>query len=92
MRLSAQHVDYMAFLVHKALGTNSRVKVLSPDKVVGIVRGELLANLRQEVELEREAERMLEAKRAEILRGGLDYRKMVQEGARSLAKKKGIPL
>jgi hypothetical protein len=92
MRLSAQHVDYMAFLVHKALGTSTRVQVLSPDKVVGIVRGELMANLRAEVELEREAERMLEGKRSEILRGGLDFRKLVQDGARALAKKKGIPL
>jgi hypothetical protein len=90
MRLSRNHVDYIAFLVHREMKANKRVVVKNPDLLVSIIRTELLANLQAEVELEREATEMVNAHRREVLQGGADYRRLVDEGKRVLARKRGI--
>lgn len=92
MRLSARHVDYMAFLVLKALKGNPHIGLRSPDGAVAIARTELLASLREEEELEKEALRMLAPHKERILREGGDFNRMLREGVRALAKKKGIVL
>ena len=92
MRLPKNHVDYIAFLVYKTLKENPRIELSKPDAVVGIVRHELSENLRQEEQLLREAEELLAPHRAEILRTGADYRKMVNDGVKKLARKKGFVL
>jgi len=90
MKLSRNHVDFIAFLVYKRLKEHPRVEVLNADAVVNITRGKILENLQAEAELEREAEQLLQNHRADILQQGADYRRMVREGARTLARKRGI--
>ncbi len=90
MRLSKNHLDYMAFLVYKGLKEHPNVKLLDADKTVSIVRRRMIENLKMEEELEEEAERMLAPHRAEIIRTGADYGKMLAEGKRTLAKKRGF--
>lgn len=92
MRLPKNHIDYIAFLVYKHLKENSRVTVTKPDAVVSTVRHEILENLRQEEELQREAEELLRNHRQQILQEGADYRRMVQEGMKKLARQKGFVL
>lgn len=92
MTLSRNRLDYMAFLVYRALKEHPNVTLRSPDAAVAIARRVLAENARQERELEKEAEAMLAGHRAEILRSQGDYRRMVQEGMRMLARKRGIPL
>lgn len=90
MRLSRNHVDYVAFLVYKALKDHPNLELKDPDAAIAAVRMELLANLQAEDELEKEAERMLAPHRTQILQSGADYQKMVREGMQTLAKKRGI--
>ncbi len=90
MRLSRNHIDYMAFLVYKGLKDHPNVDLLNPDGAVSIVRRRMIENLKLEDEIEAEAERMLAPHKAEILRTGADYGKMLAEGKRTLAKKRGV--
>lgn len=92
MRLSKNHIDYVAFLVLRALKENPGVTVRDADGVVGAVRHRIVENLRAEAEIEEEAKRMLEPHKAEILRKGADYAKMLADGKKTLAKKRGIAL
>jgi len=92
MSISRQRLDYMAFVVYRAIKENPLIEVRKPDAVVGAVRRVVAENVRQEAELEKEAEAALRAHRSEILRSDADYRRMIRDGARILAKKKGIPL
>lgn len=90
MRLSRNHVDYMAFLVLQALRDHPQVQVLNQDLTAGIVRHEVLENLQAEEQLEREAEELLKKHRQTIYKEGADYRDMVEQGKRRLAKQRGI--
>lgn len=90
MRLSRNHVDYLAFLVLKSLKDNPRIELRNPDKAVGIVRQQLLENMRQEQELQREVEELLKKHRREILESDADYRRLVAEGVKKLARQKGF--
>lgn len=92
MRLSKNHVDYMAFLVHRALRENPRVELKNPDLAVSIVRTRVLENLHVEQEIEKEAEAIVKKHRAEIMQTGADYRKLVREGMKSIARKRGFTL
>ena len=92
MRLSRNHVDYMAFLVFKALQNHPNVTVEDPDAIVGIARHRILEDLAAEQEIEEEAKAKLEPHKAQILREGADYAKMLQEGKRQIAKKRGFVL
>ncbi len=92
MRLSNNHIDYIAFLVLKALKEHKNVELLNPDAAVKAVRLRLQENLRIEEEIEREAEALLAPHKQQILQSGSDYRKMLQEGKRTLAKRKGFVL
>ena len=92
MRLSKNHVDYIAFLVYKGLKENPRITINKPDAVVSIVRHHLTENLRQEEEIRREAEELLSRHRQEILQNDADYRLMVSEGVKKLARRKGFVL
>jgi len=60
------------------------------DAVVSVVRHRVLENLSLEQEIEEEAKAKLEPHKAQILREGADYAKMLQEGKRQIAKKRGV--
>ncbi|MBI5155467.1 DUF507 family protein [Candidatus Poribacteria bacterium] len=90
MRLTRNHLDYMAFLVLKALKANPGVTVLDADQVVAVIRREITGNLRAEEEIEREAIATLAPHRQRILSEGADYQKLIRDGKRALARKRGI--
>ncbi|MCB2156046.1 DUF507 family protein [bacterium] len=90
MRLSQNHVDYIAFLVHQGMRQHPNVTVKDPNAVVTTVRRLLVENLQMEAQIEREAEEMLKPHRQQILREGADYQAMLREGKKTLAKKKGF--
>lgn len=90
MRLSKNHIDYMAFLVLRSLKENPGTTVRNPDGVVSAVRRRIVENLKIEQEIEEEAKRMLEPHKAEIIRKGADYPKMLADGKKTLAKKRGF--
>lgn len=92
MRMSRLHLDYLAFLVHKALKENKHIAVNDADAVVAIVRQTITENLKAEDEIEREAVASLEAHRNQILTSGADYQKMVRETKKMIARKRGLVL
>lgn len=90
MRLSNNHIDFMAFAVLQSMKRSPLVEVKNPNMVATIVRRSLVENLRMEEEIEREAEEMLKPHRQRILQEGADYQGMLREGKKTLAKKKGF--
>ena len=89
MRLTTNHIDYMAFLVYKAMKDSPHIAVHNADAVVSTVRARIVENLKLEDELEKEALEMLSKHRQQILSGEADYQKMVREAVKILAKKRG---
>lgn len=89
MRLSPTHVDYLAFLVYKAMKDSPHVTVKNADAVVSTVRARIVENLRLEDELEKEALATLAKHRQQILGNDADYQKMVHEAVKILARKRG---
>ncbi len=89
MRLSTNHIDYLSFLVYKAMKESPHIDVKNPDAVVSSVRARIIENLRLEDELEKEALATLSKHRQEILSGDADYQRMVREAVKILARKRG---
>ncbi|MEQ8820750.1 MAG: DUF507 family protein [Sumerlaeia bacterium] len=92
MRLSPNRMNSLSVLALRALKDSPHVDLRDADAVVAAVRRALQNNLREEDELEKQAEEMLAKHKTEILRTGGDYRRMVLEGKKTLAKKKGFVL
>ncbi|MDK2972870.1 MAG: hypothetical protein PWP23_2625 [Candidatus Sumerlaeota bacterium] len=92
MNVSRKHLDYLTFQIYRTLKENPRVPILNADLTVAVIRSQIVENLRIEQELEKEAEAMLKSHRREIIEQGADYRKLVREGMKTLARKKGFTL
>jgi len=90
MRLSQNHIDYLAFIIYKAMKENDHITVHNPDAVVSTVRARVVENLRLEEQLEKEALELLSKHRQQILSSDADYRRMVREAVHMLAKKRGV--
>lgn len=92
MTLSRQRLDFLTLQVYRALKDSPAVTVLDADRAVALVRTAIAENVRIEQELEREAEKVLAPHLERILREGADYRRMVRDGMKTLARKRGFVL
>ena len=93
MRLRPERVESLARKVTAALREHQRVEFLAPQEQVELaVRGVILADLRREDELEREAEEILAQYRQKINMNNLSYNTLVAKTKAELAKKRRIVL
>jgi hypothetical protein len=89
MRLSPNHVDYLAFLIYKAMKDSPHITINNPDAIVSTAHARIIENLKLEDELEKEALATLAKHRQQILGNDADYQKMVREAVKILARKRG---
>lgn len=93
MRLRPERVESLARKVTAALREHKRVEFLASQEQVELaVRGVILADLRREDELEREAEEILRQYQQKINMNNLSYNTLVARTKAELAKKRRIVL
>ena len=91
MRLSREMIKQIADEVASALQSKNIAKFLVPaDKVSGKITDLITEDLSAEDRLDAEVKKILESHEAEILRGGMDYRKVFELTKRKLALVMGV--
>ena len=90
--LTDRDIEEYAEAVLASLAKEPGVTVTSPDLVRGAVRAAVRAAEAEERAIESEAEKALRAHGGDILREGADFRRMLDDAKKILAKKKGFPL
>ena len=91
-RLPKERIDQLADQVASALGTFPGVQLKNAEEAKTIFRLALAENLREEHEIEQEALALLKQHGQEIYAANADFQKMLQDGKKILAKKKGFVL
>lgn len=93
MRLKPEKVELLSRKVATSLKALGRLEfTTAPDQVEGTVRRVIMADLRREDDLEKEAEEILKKHRMSIDRQNLSYNTLVQRTKQQLAKQKKIVL
>lgn len=85
-------IDALATHVAAEIARAPGLTVKNPDKVRGIFRNQLAENLREGHAIEEEAMTMLRSHGQEIFAANADFPKMLADGIKILAKKKGFVL
>jgi hypothetical protein len=91
-RISRERLDSIAQRVLEALQKTPGATVLNPEGVKSVVRAMIVNNLAEEDALEKEVIEMLRAHGQKIFEANADFQKMIMEGKKVLAKKKGFTL
>lgn len=90
--LSDRDIEELAIAVTVSLSKEPGVVLKDPEGVRGAVRAILRATEAEEKTIEAEAERLLRVHGGAIYREGADFAKMLEDGKKIIAKKKGFPL
>ncbi len=93
MRIKDKEIERLATMIVQALSTNKRILAKCElsrlkQEIFAIIQN----NMKEEEELERQAEAMLQQYEAQIRSGQLDYHKMFQLTKAKLAKEKNFVL
>ena len=93
MRLKPEKIENISKKIFAGVkGLNKMDVVASPDQVEGTIRRVIIADLRREDDLEKEAEEILKKHRVAIDRQNMSYNTLVNRTKQELAKKKKIVL
>ncbi len=87
-----ERIQGLANLFVQELEKGRGVEIKDAGKVRAIFVNTILENLRQEEELEKEVAGTLRKHGQQIYEKGADFQKMLQDGKRILAKKRGFVL
>ncbi len=90
--LTERDIEEYAEAVLASLAKEPGVAIVSRDTVRGAIRAAIRAAEAEEKSIEAEAERTLRAHGGAILREGADFRRMLDDAKKILAKKRGFPL
>lgn len=90
--LSDRDIEELAIAVTVSLSKEPGVVLKDPEGVRGSVRAILRATEAEEKNITAEAERLLRAHGGTIFHAGADFAKMLEDGKKIIAKKKGFPL
>lgn len=85
-------IDALSELILRELQQNSALSVQNPAEAKALFRAMLTENLREEHDLELEAEAMVRAHGQKIYEQKADFQTMIHEGKKILAKKKNFTL
>lgn len=93
MRLRPEKIESLAAKVTAALQSHKRAEVLgAPDQITGTVRRIITEDLKQEVQLEKEAEEILRQHQMAIGRQNLSYNTLLDRTKKELARQRKIVL
>ena len=93
MRLKPEKVEYLAKKITANLQGLKRMEfTASADQVAGAIRRVIIADLKREDDLEKEAEEILKQHRMTIDRQNLSYNTLVARTKQQLARKRKIVL
>ncbi len=87
-----ERIDAIAERVVQELSQAHGIEVVNPGEVRAIVRGTLTDNLREEHDLEQEVMETLHRHGQQIYEENADFQRMLHDGKKILAKKKGFTL
>lgn len=93
MRLRPEKVEYLAGKITEGLKGLKRLEMEAPaEQVAGAVRRVILADLRREDELEKEAEQILRQHQQHIHLRNLSFSTLLQKTKKELARQRKIVL
>ncbi len=93
MRLTPEKVKQLADLVARDLEANPEVDVkIKPEALRGTIATLISDDLKEEMEIEAEARKTLEAHREQIKRSGANFDDMLHKSIKKLARDKGFTL
>lgn len=93
MRLNSDKVKQLAELVARQLEENPEVDVkIKPDALRSTIATLINDDLKEEVEIEAEARKTLEAHREQIKRSGANFDDMLHKSIKKLARDRGFTL
>ncbi len=93
MRLKPAKVDYLAHKVTLSLKAMNKMEFLqSPDQIEGIIRRVIIADLKREDDIEKEAEELLRSHKMTIDRQNMSYNTLMSRAKQQIARKKKIVL
>jgi hypothetical protein len=93
MRLKPEKVEYLSGKIAKSLKGLKKMEFAKPeDQVAGTIRRVILADLRREDEIEKEAEQLLKQHQLQINLRNLSYNTLVSRAKQELARKRKIIL
>lgn len=89
MRLKPEKIENLAEVIFEALTANKEVGVSeSREKVTGLIRQIITADMKAEEEIEAEAHKKLEAVKDQIARQGASYDKLFQKAKQQIARER----
>ena len=93
MRLKPEKVEYLAAKIAKSLKGLKNMEFVKPtDQVAGTIQRVILADLRREDDIEKEAEAILKQHQMQINLRNLSYNTLVSRAKQELARKRKIIL
>ena len=93
MRLKPEKVDQLAKVITEALAVHPEIKFGdSAERVTGLIKKVILADLQAEEALEADARKLLEQHANEINRTGASYDKLLQKAKQKLATERKMVL
>jgi hypothetical protein len=87
-----ERIDLVAARILAGLKKDIKIELVNPNVALAIIRRTLTDNLKEEFELEQEVQETLSQHGQEIYEQGADFQKMLLEGKKMLARKKGFTL
>ena len=91
-KISRQKLDFLAQRVLDAMAKSAGTQIRDPEAVKAVIRNGIVQNLAEEEKLEAEVMETVRSHGQQIYEANADFQKLLQEGKKILAKKKGFVL